>query len=1041
MPSSRLTAVASVAAALLVFVAFATGACTTKEPTSSTYFERTISPILVSSCVRTNTGAGCHVADARGNAFGNLDLATFEGLAHRRDLLLDYGPYGQPSFLVKNVAPFAVEVQSFDGQKTQITIDVRHTGGPIFDATAGAYQTLRRWIESGATENNSGAAPKNLVRLPCATTVPVRAGFDPSKDPTTADYATFRDRVGPVIHDTCAASNCHGTASNELYLTCGDSPEQQRWNYFTASEYLSQTPEQSEIVRRPLSPSQGGSYHEGGVIFPSVEDPGYRALVDWANAHGPPTRDAVDPNLLFFAHKVQPILVKKGCMMVQCHSAAMFHDYRLKGGAGGSFSFSATRRNYALTLAQMSLESADPGASRLVRKNLYRPEVKPGSNGIAHRGGPLLEDFGEASPSLDACAAGKYDFDNGPLDAIPSYCVVAEWLKRERTSRELPHLSAIVYIKRPIAGGLERAQDFDVYTPGADIHVARSTLSAASVLEISEDTSKTAGCGLDPKTADIKRPGVSWDGKRIAFAARSSATEPLNVYEMNADGSACAKHPEINAGVATQNGLLIHNFDPTYSPPDDAGVARLVFASTRGNLSTAAYDYAGPQRTPADPSKPNANLYALDPDKTIRQLTFNLNLERFPTFMSDGRIIFTAEKRAPGFYQLALRRVNLDGGDYHPLYAQRGSIGYREASRVVELADKNFAAIFADQGAPHGGGTLAIFNRSLGVDFTSANAGDYPIDSSVIDPAAPMSPEPSFFLHSLRFPDATSSGHLKRPTTGAYTSPAALPEGRVLVSYGAAGDLAQFDGDYDLYVLDPATGQKTRVLGEPGTAEIEAVAVYARGSRGIFASSLDEPNGHTTVLPGKTEADVTLLDAAVLGSLLFQNTPTGRLIESGMTSIDVYEDMPPADGVTSLAGGASNVVNDEFGGVYVRRRLIGHVPLLDDSSAHFSVPGGLPILLRLGDTETSKAMKLPRTQRESMVFAPGEHAHQSFKREFFDGLCASCHGAISGRPLDVAIMPDILTQASNTAARGSGPTNLNIAPAQRGPIEGPKAEP
>ena len=36
------------------------------------------------------------------------------------------------------------------------------------------------------------------------------------------------------------------------------------------------------------------------------------------------------------------MLVKKGCMMAQCHSAAMFHDYRLRGGSAGSFSL--TRR-------------------------------------------------------------------------------------------------------------------------------------------------------------------------------------------------------------------------------------------------------------------------------------------------------------------------------------------------------------------------------------------------------------------------------------------------------------------------------------------------------------------------------------------------------------------------------------------------------------------------------------------------------------------------------------------------------------------------
>src|SRR6185369_11302351 len=123
----------------------------------------------------------------------------------------------------------------------------------------------------------------------------------------------------------------------------------------------------------------------------------------------------VDPDVAFFAHRVQPMLVKKGCMMLQCHSAAQFHDYRLRGGSGGSFSFSSTRKNYDLTLAQLSVESEDVEASRLVRKNLFRPEVQAGSKGLAHRGGPLLEDFGAEADRGKACDDKKYDYDAGPL--------------------------------------------------------------------------------------------------------------------------------------------------------------------------------------------------------------------------------------------------------------------------------------------------------------------------------------------------------------------------------------------------------------------------------------------------------------------------------------------------------------------------------------------------------------------------------------------------------------------------------------------------
>ena len=1010
-------------------------ACSREEPRESSYFDRSISPILSTSCSRANTGAGCHVSTPKGNAFGNLDTTSFEGIARRRDLLTDYGPYGQPAFLIKNVPDFQVEVQSFDGTKVVVTTDIKHAGGPIFEPTATAYQTLRRWINAGATKNNTGLGLATAARTPCSTGFPGAPGFDPAVDPSRADFAAFRDKANPTLR-TCAAGNCHGTPANDLYLTCGDSPEQIRWNYFAATQYLAQTPEQSELMRRPLAPSQGGAYHEGGVLFESAQAPEYVALLDWAREHGPPEFGEVEPNLRFFAHRVQPLLVKKGCMMLQCHSAAQFHDYRLRGGSGGNFSFSATQRNYELSLAQLAVEAQDVNASRLVRKNLYRPEVFAGATGIAHRGGPLLEDFGDASASAEACDALALDYDAGPLDELPTYCVLREWHRREREARAPAPFSGIVYVKRSLPGP-DRPQDFDVYAPGADLRRVRGTLDDTGAIALADDTSLTAGCGLDVSTADIRRPAVSWDGTRIAFAARASEGTPLRIYEANADGSACAPHAEINAGPAEGNGLLIHNFDPAYSPPDLGGGTHLVFSSTRGNLDAAAYGYSGPQRTPANPAKPNANLFDFGPDRQIRQLTYHLNLERHASFMQDGRVVFTAEKRAVGFYQLALRRINLDGGDYHPLFAQRGSVGYREATQVVELADRNFVAIFSDPAAKHGGGALGLINRTLGVDFQSTNPEDYLVDKSVLDPAAPQSPEPSFFLRSLSFLDGAVNGRGNAPTSGVFTSPAALPNGRILVSFGEAADAATFGGDYDVFVLDATTGARTKLFGDAGAAELEAVPIYGRTARGIFASAFDEPNAFTRILPGHSEADVHVLDMPLLATRLFQNTPTGRPIEADLRSIELLEEMPPPPEVTSFAAGGANVASDEFGQVFVKRRRLGAVPLASDGSVHFRIPGGVPFMYRLPETEASRQGELPRLQRETMVFAPGEYAHQAFKREFFDALCGNCHGAVSGRAVDVAVRPDVLTQASDTRSRGSQPLDLNVPPDQRTPIEGP----
>jgi hypothetical protein len=979
-----------------------------REPEQTTYFQRVIQPILQTSCARGPTGGACHVADEKNNAFGNLVLTSYADIARRRDLLVTYGPYDQPALLAKNLPPFEVTITAYDGTTTNVTTDIRHAGGPILDPSSNAYMILRRWIDSGATENNApaptGAADSSGA---CDAHVRGEAGFDPSADPARTDYSVFKDKANGTLKDSCASTKCHGATGNQLHLTCGDTDEQKRWNYYAASQYIGSTSESSELLRRPLEPSQGGSFHEGGVVFQSAQASGYQNLKTWLDAHGPGDVGTPTAGFEFFAKRVQPVLARKGCFMLQCHSGVSFHDFRPRGGSAGSFSLSSTRENYKMATAQMSFESDDPRASRLVRKNLYRPEVMPNGTGIAHRGGALFEDFG-AKPADGSSCGMVYDYDGGNLDSIPAFCVVGEWLRRERATRNLAPLSGIVYVKRPIPQ-TDRYQDFDVYSPGADLRLAS--------IPVSSDVSVTAGCGLQPSTADIRRPSVSWDGTKIAFAARSSANEPLRVYEMNADGSQCAPHAAINAGPTSKNGLLIHNFDPAYSPPDANG-AHLVFASTRGNLDASAYDYDGPQRTPADPSKPNANIYSLEPDGKIVQLTFLLDMERGVSFMQDGRMIFTAEKRQPGFYQLALRRMNIDGGDYHPLYGQRQSIGYDETSQVVHLADKNFAAIFANHGTPHHGGKLVTFNRSIGVDFTSARPEDYPMDPSAIDPSAPNSPEPGFFLHSLRVLD----------DKGLWAAPSALPNDQIVASWAADAS-----GDYDLYTVDGVTGQKTKLLGDAGAQEIDAVGIYARTPRPVYHSNPGEPNAYR-IDATQTAADVTLHDAPLILSLAFQNTPTGRPTES-LGFFELYESLPPPLSLTSLDGSDPFIGQDAWGKVYARRRLIGKVPIQSDGSARYRVAGGLPMLMRLPDTPDSSTKNLPRFQREEIMFSPGESVHEAFPAPLFDAFCAGCHGSRSGKPLDFAARPDLLVGASKTVARDMSPTDLTSN--QRGPEVGP----
>jgi hypothetical protein len=1009
IPSWRSTAWLSVPVLLLLV-----GCQRQEKPEQTTFYQRRIGPILEQSCVDGPAKSGCHVrADEKGNALGNLSLQSFDDVDNRRDLLVNYGPYGMPGMLVKVVPTFKLALTSWrSSDPVIINSNVAHVGGSLIEITSKSFTQLQTWMANGAAENNARQADKQYQQTSCTSAVGSDPLFDPSTDPTAADFGTFKDKVNPVLGKSCAAGNCHGAAANSLHLTCGESAEQIRWNYFAVQDYVSADPPLSEIVRRPLAASAGGTFHEGGTIFASSTEPGYQALLDWATEKGGPTNVPTDPGFEFFADRVQPMLVRRGCMMLGCHSSSMFHDYRLRGGSGGHFGLPATRRNYELTLEQVALDTPNPEASRLIRKNLIPAPAGPG---ILHRGGSLLADHDEC----DMVAA-----ETGPLDDQSEYCVITAWIAKERAARMADSaLSGIVFVRRPPAPLPDTAQDYGVFAPGADVIRASASQDAVTgAITINAEESLSTLCGLAPASSDARRPAVSWDGQKIAFAARKSEAEPYGIYVV--EGANCALEPNIAAAPVDEqgaavpsNGELVHNFDPSF-----ASDGRLVFASTRGNtLNTSAFDYQGPQRTPADPAKLNSNLYVLE-GTNVRQLTFLLNQELTPSFMRDGRLLMVTEKRQPGFYQLAGRRMNLDGGDYHPLFGQRETIGFDQLSEVSELADKNLAVILSERGAVHGAGALALVNRSIGIDQGSDDEAAY-----VQDPAAIDYPNYSFYQRSLRVLDPNATGKLAG-TQGAYRNPAALPDGNVLVSYAAnVVALDQFSGNFDIVVVNASTGERTPLV-TGADDELWPQAIYPRYSFGIFKSRLDEVNGASSVNGDPAFSDVTFLDTNLLSSLLFQNTRSGRHVPPGPQALQgVWESLPPV-GITSFAqADPSFVTSDDYGQVYVRRRLLGMPDVYEDGSAAMRVRGGVPVVLQVMAALADDAAPTAHFQREEMQFYPGEVVRQGFRRDFFDGMCGGCHGSVSGKENEIAVNPDILTQASDVTAIRKSPSDLTSA--------------
>lgn len=988
------------------------GGCEERPPSTYSYYEERIAPILDVGCQRQTTG--CHVADDNGFALGNLDLSSYDSLMHRQDVLPAFGPYTTGLLLLKAGGPIQVDVRTIDPpdpanptlRRISVTTDIRHAAGSGGIAQGSRnYSALKQWIDGGHTRTGVPTSELRQNEGGCSHTLLERPYIDIQREPLDPDsLRDFEADVAPMLSERCAGSSCHGSPSADLYLTCGSNREELRWNYELAVRYLDEVAATSELLRRPLAMVSGGVYHEGGDVFPDVNDPEYKKILAWAERSVQQSPELLqfgeaDEGLRFFGNRVQPVLVRKGCMFLNCHSPAMFHDLRLRVGAQGFFSEVATRTNYEFARALLAVDSEDPNQSRLIAKNLCST---PGAQGITHRGGALFEDFGSCSDSSTRAARERcagLDADAGDLNTLPAYCVLARWHEIEREQAiaraELPESAtprAVVFVKRP--EGVGRPWDVDSFRPGADLVIADAS-AGPDGLELGAPRSLLDACGLQ-SPLDVRGPAVSWDGKRVAFAARTAEDKPMRLYELHSDGSRCEQLSALNPEAEEIDGILLHDFDPSYAPD-----GRLVFASTRGNISGDS-SFRGPTRAPASLA-PNANLYVFE-GETVRQLTYLNNQEFGPSFMSDGRLIFTAEKRAEGFHQLAGRRQNLDGGDYHPLIAQRPSIGFAAATEIIELANRNFALVAADLDAVDGGGSIMIINRSIGPDQSDRD------------------PDDRAYIHSVTAALRGAVGN----DSGVFRSPAALPSGRLLVSCAlSAMDAATGPHHYDLCELDPnAVDRAPRLLYRDADAvSVEAAPLWVRLPRSVYRSRQDEPNGSTNVDSGQSDAVVHITDAPLLGTLLFANTRTGRPISDDVKGIEVFEVRPPANSARSFSELSSGVVSDAFGELYQDLRSLGRAPLAEDGSIRVRLPGGVPISLALLgpdsrplEFERDAPFQGPQRQREELQFYPGERAKQSMPRHLFNGMCAGCHGSITGRELDIVVNVDVLSSASLTLA-------------------------
>ena len=987
--------------------------CDSPPAAGPQYYERVIQPILTQNCV-FNQGA-CHKADSNGNALGNLDLTSYANTTKRKDVLRAYGSFPVPLLLLKASGPQVPPIPykgKTDGATAFYPSEIQHAGGATLSVTSSAFLELQRWLANGAAEDGSVALkPQQKGTGSCnpdfTTVRPDVAAQLSTVDTGSQAFKDFAANVEPILTTSCAFSTCHSGEQSDFFLTCkGDgSNDASKFNFLEAQAFVGNPPETSMIVLKPLSPSGGGTAHTGGVFFTDKNDATWKKLSAWASEVGAQQSTlTLSDGRKFFDDYVMPVFLKRGCALEACHSPGSANDFKLRAGSQGFISRFSLQSNYDAARREFLVPDVpDVRQSRLVKKPVV--SMAEGGFGLTHRGGPPLQSPGEV---LDpALCTQPFPTDGS---ATP-FCTLVEWHRRERAALLMANQAdamaagstlPIVSVTRPADG--DRLIDFDTYRPGADLILGRVTVGALGAIDPASAAvsgsllDNCAGVAANRAAVDVRHPAVSYDASKVAFAMRLSASDTLDIYEVTLDAAhACSKVTDGNN--QTKNGVLLHNLDPMYAPD-----GTLVFASTRGRPAI------GPTRS-LKFLLPQTDLWRLPRTSNgygpPEQMTALLGSELAPAMMANGQVTFTAEKASADFYQLSGRRINWDLTDYHPLLAQRAqsqgfdpystnmsmhpSVSYTQATEIKEGIDRNFVLVLSDVGAKGGAGTLATFNRSI---------GPFEADRSDVQ-----------FLHALTILDPAATGRAGA-TQGAYRSPFPLPDGRYLASYdGAITDLAQQTPVWSLVVVDPRAGthQPLASFGGGGKSWLEAVLVYKREPKAPFRNLTQLVFGGHVDATDPAHGEVHYPDLPLLGTLLGANLRTGRFVDSyrAATQLVVYEDQGPTDVASGMAGQTGSQM------VYQNRKMLGAAPLASDGSTRVRLPSLTPLILELQDGSGKKLF----TMSEEDQLGPGERISRGVPQQFFNSVCAGCHGSVSGKELDIAIDPDALTGASVSLSR------------------------
>ena len=403
---------------------------------------------------------------------------------------------------------------------------------------------------------------------------------------------------------------------------------------------------------------------------------------------------------------------------------------------------------------------------------------------------------------------------------------------------------------------------------------------------------------------------LHFDGERFLFSSIDNKNR-WNVFEMNLDGNGLRELPLIPDAD-------VDNFDACYLSDD-----QIVFCSTAtfaGVPCVNGVDFT-------------CNLYRLEKDGNIRQLTYEQDQNWSPTLLNNGRLLYLRWEYTdiPHAFSRILFHANPDGTNQSEYY---GSGSYYPASmfyaKPIPNHSTKFVAIVGGHHELPRMGDLVLFDPALGRREAEGAIQRIPGRDRKVEPVM------------LDLPIAQTWPKFLHPTP--------LNENFFLVSAKPSPEKP-----WGIYLVD-VFDNMVLVHEEPGYAMFEPIPIH--------------PTVRPPTIPDRI--DPTRQDADVFIANIYEGEGLRGVPPGSVKSVRVF----------SYQFGYRNMGAEPYSigldGPWDPRRTLGTAPVHADGSVMFKVPAYTPFSIQPLDAE-GKAIQLMRSWITAM---PGEVVS-----------CVGCHEA------------------------------------------------